>query len=114
MVHHGTLSRKTGLKIKLQRHSHLASFYIPVGGEIQALPYQGLFATYSGDSYAVSIGPNKKVSKKIIEGLKKHFWVDRYTRALFTEANIYNANTNLLMIVTILHEIIPTGGWNFW
>ena len=46
--------------------------------------------------------------------MRDHFWIDRYTRALLVEANIYNANTNLLMIVTILHEIIPTGGYNFW
>ena len=46
--------------------------------------------------------------------MRDEFWVDRYTRALFLEANIYNANTNLLMIVTILSEIIPTGGYNFW
>ena len=84
------------------------------GVEIQALPYAGRFTTYSGDSYAVSIGPNKKVAKKVISHLKDSFWVDRYTRALFVETNIYNANTNLLMIVTILHEILPTGGWNFW
>ena len=62
----------------------------------------------------MSIGPNKKVAKKIIKALRDSFWIDRYTRALFTEVNIYNANTNLLLIVTIVHEIIPTGGWNFW
>ena len=36
------------------------------------------------------------------------------TAGLLTEANVYNANTNLLILVTIVHEIIPTGGWNFW
>ena len=33
---------------------------------------------------------------------------------LFVEANVYNANLNMLLIVTILHEINPTGGWNMW
>ena len=84
------------------------------GADISALPYQGRFATYSGSSYAVSIGPNKRVSKKILTNLRNFFWVDRYTRSLITEANIYNANTNLLLIVTFVHEIIPTGGWNFY
>lgn len=46
--------------------------------------------------------------------MKDNFWVDRYTRAIITEANIYNANTNLLLIVTFLHEILPTGGWSFY
>lgn len=46
--------------------------------------------------------------------MKDNFWVDRYTRAIITEANIYNANTNLMLIVTFLHEILPTGGWSFY
>lgn len=85
-----------------------------MGSEISALPYQGRFATYSGDSYSVSIGPNKRVSKQILASLRDKFWLDRYTRSIVTETNIYNANTNLLLIVTFLHEIIPTGGWNFF
>ena len=69
----------------------------------------GKFKTYAGGSYAVSIGPTKRIAKKIIESMKENFWVDRYTRAIITEANIYNANTNLLLIATFLHEILPTG-----
>ena len=74
----------------------------------------GKFKTYQGGSYAVSIGPNKRIAKKILESMKEKFWVDRYTRALITEANIYNANTNLLLLVTILHEVLPTGGWSMY
>ena len=77
-------------------------------------PFTGLFNTYTGSSYAVSIGPDRRTANRILKDLKKNFWVDRYTRALFTEINIYNANTNLLLIVTFLHEILPTGGWNFY
>ena len=46
--------------------------------------------------------------------MKDNFWIDRYTRAVFVEFNIYNANTNLMMIVTLLSEIIQTGGWNYF
>ena len=46
--------------------------------------------------------------------MKEYFWVDRYTRAILTEANLYNTNTNLMLIVTFLHEILPTGGWSFY
>ena len=56
---------------------------IVAGGEIQALPYQGRFNTYDGDAYAVSIGPNKKVSKKILKDLRDKFWVDRYVHFYF-------------------------------
>ena len=79
------------------------------------VPFNGFFNIYSGSSYSVSIGPNRIIAKKILIGeLKKKFWIDRYTRAVFTEINIYNANTNLMQIVTILHEVLPTGGWNFY
>lgn len=82
--------------------------------ELKSFPFFGKFATYSGSSYSVNIGPKKKFAKAIVKAMKDNFWVDRYTRALFVESNIYNANTNLLLIVTMLHEILPTGGWNFF
>jgi len=84
------------------------SFFI-ASSELQAFPFMGKHKTYSGSSYSVSIGPTKKIAKKIMEGIKDNFWVDRYTRAIISEANIYNANTNLMLIVTFLHEILPTG-----
>nr|XP_047143727.1 uncharacterized protein LOC100197078 [Hydra vulgaris] len=77
-------------------------------------PFNGYFNTYPGSSYSVSIGPDRRTANKIIRELRKFFWVDRYTRALFTEINIYNANTNLMLIVTFLHEMLPTGGWHFY
>ena len=46
--------------------------------------------------------------------MKDNFWVDRYTRAIFHEINIYNANTNLMMIFTMVSEILNTGGWNYF
>ncbi|XP_065658340.1 uncharacterized protein LOC100206152 isoform X5 [Hydra vulgaris] len=77
-------------------------------------PFSGLINTYTGSSYSVSIGPNKRTAITIWRNLKNSFWVDRYTRALFTEINIYNANTNLMLIVTILHEVLPTGGYVYY
>lgn len=46
--------------------------------------------------------------------MKDNFWIDNKTRAIFTEANVYNANTNLLLLITFVHEIIPTGAWNYY
>ena len=44
----------------------------------------GKFKTYMGGSYAVSIGPNKKIAKKVIESMKENFWVDRYVVVSFS------------------------------
>jgi len=82
--------------------------------KLQNTPFFGRFATYDGASYSVSIGPKKRIAKKIIYAMKDKFWIDRKTRAIFTEANIYNANTNMLLMITFLHEILPTGGWNYY
>ena len=82
--------------------------------ELKSSIFFGKLETYSGGAYAVNIGPTKQVAKKIFQKLIDNFWIDRYTRAIFTEVNIYNANTNLLLTVTFLHEILPTGGWNYF
>ena len=41
------------------------------------------------------------------------FWIDQQTRAVFTEANVFNANANVMLLITFLHEIIPIGCPNF-
>lgn len=47
--------------------------------------------------------------RKIIRDLSSQNWLDRYTRAVFSEFAIYNANTNLFCVVTLLFEQLPTG-----
>ena len=48
-------------------------------------------------------------SMKITAKLSASGWLDRYTRAIFSEFAIYNANTNLFCVVTLLFEQLPTG-----
>lgn len=48
-------------------------------------------------------------SMKITGNLSVSGWLDRYTRAIFSEFAIYNANTNLFCVVTLLFEQLPTG-----
>ena len=87
---------------------------ILAASQLKNFPFMGMHATYSGSSYSVNIGPNQRIAKMIVEDFKKHMWIDRYTRALFIEANIYNANTNLMLIVTMLHEVQATQGWSYF
>jgi hypothetical protein len=46
-----------------------------------------------------------------MQKLELELWIDRYTRAIFTEFAVYNAYSNFFCIVTALSEIIPTGGY---
>lgn len=45
----------------------------------------------------------------LVQNLKSGNWIDRYTRAIFTELAIYNANTNFFCVITLLYEQLPTG-----
>lgn len=45
----------------------------------------------------------------VVADLKSTEWIDRYTRAIFTELAIYNANTNFFCVITLLYEQLPTG-----
>ena len=48
---------------------------------------------------------------KKIQDLQIDEWIDRYTRAVFAEFTVYNAHTNFFGVVTMLTEILPTGGY---
>ena len=46
-----------------------------------------------------------------IQDLQVHGWIDRHTRAVFAEFTVYNAHTNFFSVVTLLTEVLPTGGY---
>lgn len=50
-------------------------------------------------------------SLKKIQDLQIDGWIDRYTRAVLAEFTVYNAHTNFFGVVTMLTEILPTGGY---
>ena len=49
---------------------------------------------------------------KEIQDLQFHGWIDRYTRAVFAEFTVYNAQTNFFGVVSMLIEVLPTGGYH--
>lgn len=53
-------------------------------------------------------------SLKNIQDLQVDGWIDRYTRAVFTEFTVYNAHTNFFGVVTLLTELLPTGGYHHY
>ena len=50
-------------------------------------------------------------SQEKIQDLQVDGWIDRYTRAIFAEFTVYNAYTHFFSIVTLLTEVLPTGGY---
>lgn len=46
---------------------------------------------------------------RTLEYLFRNKWLDDYTRAIFVEFTVYNANVNLFCIVTLLLETAAVG-----
>ena len=57
-----------------------------------------------------NLGETKENALQVLRDLKTSHWIDIYTRAVFLEFNVYNANTGLFSLVTLLTEWLPSGG----
>ncbi|XP_076075372.1 polycystin-1-like protein 2 isoform X3 [Mytilus galloprovincialis] len=78
--------------------------------DIWGLPVNGLHSYYSGGGYIAEFVVNYNISRVILGDLYKYTWIDRQTRAIFTEFTLYNANDNVFTYVTFLSEFPETGG----
>ncbi|CAC5393778.1 PKD1L2 [Mytilus coruscus] len=78
--------------------------------EIWGLPVNGLHSYYSGGGYVAEFVVNYNISRLLLSDLYKYTWIDRQTRAIFTEFSLYNANDNVFTYVTFLSEFPETGG----
>lgn len=78
--------------------------------ELSGYPYQGIFQTYSGGGYVAELGATFSEAQMVLKFLRDNSWVDKRTRAVFIEANIFNPNMNLWGISLYLCEFLQTGG----
>ena len=78
--------------------------------DISSFPYFGKHAIYNGGGYLAEFGNSLDESLQIAGYLRKDMWVDQYTRALFLEFVVYNANLNMHTISFMLVEFLPQGG----
>ena len=62
--------------------------------------------------FVYNLDSTRLTSMKKIQDLQIHDWIDRHTRAIFAEFTVYNAQTNFFGVVTMLTEILPTGGYH--
>ncbi|XP_035698746.1 polycystin-2-like [Branchiostoma floridae] len=76
------------------------------------LPYAGDHAVYFGGGYVADTSDN---ASRTIGHLKNHGWIDRATRAVFTDVTLYSPDSNLFSIVTLLVEFTAIGaGFPRW
>ena len=65
---------------------------------------------YEGGGYVANLGNSQVEASKLIAALQATHWIDQYTRAVFVEVNVFNANTQLFSMVTVLLEMLSLGG----
>jgi hypothetical protein len=78
--------------------------------DIWGLPTTGIHNTYGGGGYIAEFIVNYNISKQIIDDLYTYIWIDRKTRAVFTEFTLYNVDNNVFIYVSLLCEFLETGG----
>lgn len=72
--------------------------------------WYGLVDTYPGSGFIVDIPKNKTKSLEIINSLKESDFIDKQTRVIFTDFNLYNPNLNVHTVGRLSFEFPHTGG----
>uniref|UniRef100_H0Z296 Polycystin 1 like 2/pseudo n=1 Tax=Taeniopygia guttata TaxID=59729 RepID=H0Z296_TAEGU len=72
--------------------------------KLRGHPSWGKLAIYSGGGYVVHLGTDPKNASRILQYLFNNVWLDTFTRAVFVEFTVYNANVNLFCIISLMFE----------
>ncbi|XP_077057922.1 polycystin-1-like protein 2 [Siphateles boraxobius] len=80
---------------------------------LKAVPVWGMIALYRGGGYVMDLGSDQQNASRKLQYLFDSTWLDVYTRAVFTEFTVYNANVNLFCIVTLILESTAVGAFQF-
>ena len=77
--------------------------------ELRGFPYTGHTATYSGGGYVASLATDIDYARATAMALEQDTWIDSFTRAVFFEFSVYNANLNLFATGFVIAEVLPIG-----
>ncbi|XP_072487409.1 polycystin-1-like protein 2 [Notamacropus eugenii] len=78
---------------------------------LRGQPIWGKLTVYRGGGYVVHLGTDPKNASRILQYLFNNTWLDTFTRAVFVEFTVYNANVNLFCIVTLIFETNAIGAF---
>ena len=70
--------------------------------DLDSMAYTGNIDTYGGGGYVFRIKGSSKEIRENLKELQQQRWVNNHTRAIFLEFSVYNANTNLFCIATLI------------
>nr|XP_046204229.1 polycystic kidney disease protein 1-like 2 [Oncorhynchus gorbuscha] len=80
---------------------------------LRAQPIWGSVVLYRGGGFVVDLGPDSQNASSTLQHLFDNTWLDMFTRAVFVEFTVYNANVNLFCIVTLMLETTAVGAFQF-
>ncbi|XP_070543336.1 polycystin family receptor for egg jelly-like isoform X3 [Ptychodera flava] len=78
-------------------------------GQAQGSYVWGKHSFYSRGGYIADLGSSAEDALRVIEEITESQWFDHNTRAVFVELTVYNAQSNLFSVVTLLFEYSSTG-----
>ncbi|KAM8855773.1 polycystin-1-like protein 2 [Spinachia spinachia] len=81
--------------------------------QLRSYPIWGQLVLYRGGGYVAELGPDSQNATSTLDYLYRNTWLDVYTRAIFVEFAVYNANVNLFCMVTLLLETSALGSFQF-
>ncbi|NXF58754.1 PK1L2 protein, partial [Ciccaba nigrolineata] len=79
--------------------------------KLRGHPSWGKLAIYRGGGYVIHLGTDPKNASRILQYLFNNIWLDTFTRAVFVEFTVYNANVNLFCIISLMFETNALGAF---
>ncbi|NXB82684.1 PK1L2 protein, partial [Donacobius atricapilla] len=79
--------------------------------KLRGHPSWGKLAVYGGGGYVIHLGTDPKNASRVLQYLFNNVWLDTFTRAVFVEFTIYNANVNLFCIISLMFESNALGAF---
>lgn len=80
----------------------------------EGLQIPGHVHVYEPGGYMVLFPDNQMETLDLVNHLLEYRWLDRRTRAIFLEINLYNPNINVFSYVMFIAELLETGGIVPW
>ncbi|XP_061863851.1 polycystin-1-like protein 2 [Colius striatus] len=79
--------------------------------KLRGYPTWGRLAIYRGGGYLIHLGTDPNNASRILQYLFNNTWLDTFTRAVFVEFTVYNANVNLFCIINLIFETNALGAF---
>ncbi|KAM9374082.1 polycystin-1-like protein 3 [Phaethornis superciliosus] len=79
--------------------------------KLRGQPSWGKLGIYRGGGYVIHLGTDPKNASRILQYLFNNIWLDTFTRAVFVEFTVYNANVNLFCIISLMFETNALGAF---